>query len=205
MLARCRMASRTGSQWRSSQPRVVRTGSLRTQSARHRVDHGTICGRSCANSDTVSHCAPVLIAQNSSRRRPWAGPNFFSPSVSRPVGDANRRMYRSVLPSRAAISAKEVTRLPSSSDFKLGADSGACKDALHSAEVFAPTDPDQTIRVASSRGCPPHHIRWQRRRSWLIGRLHRSESWGSKKAPPHGRGQALVKCCLQVSDRERRR
>ena len=28
----------------------VRTGSLRTQSARHRVDHGTICGRSCANS-----------------------------------------------------------------------------------------------------------------------------------------------------------
>ncbi len=27
-----------------------RTGSLRTQSARHRVDHGTICGRSCANS-----------------------------------------------------------------------------------------------------------------------------------------------------------
>ena len=24
--------------------------------------------------DTVSHCAPVLIAQNSSRRRPWAGP-----------------------------------------------------------------------------------------------------------------------------------
>jgi hypothetical protein len=29
---------------------VVRTGSLRTQSARHRVDHGTICGRSCANS-----------------------------------------------------------------------------------------------------------------------------------------------------------
>jgi len=49
------------------------------------------------------------------------------------------------------------------------------------------------------------HIRWQPRRSWLIGRLHRSESWGSKKAPPHGRGQALVKCCLQVSDRERRR
>jgi hypothetical protein len=33
-----------------SQPRVVRTGSLRTQSARHRLDHGTICGRSCANS-----------------------------------------------------------------------------------------------------------------------------------------------------------
>ena len=29
---------------------MVRTGSLRTQSARHRVDHGTICGRNCANS-----------------------------------------------------------------------------------------------------------------------------------------------------------
>jgi hypothetical protein len=28
--------------------------------------------------DTVSHCAPVLIAQNSSRRHPWAGPNFFA-------------------------------------------------------------------------------------------------------------------------------
>ena len=28
--------------------------------------------------DTVSHCARVLIAQNSSRRRPWAGPNFFA-------------------------------------------------------------------------------------------------------------------------------
>jgi hypothetical protein len=34
----------------------VRTGSLRTQSARHRVDHGTICGRSCANS---GHCKPL--------------------------------------------------------------------------------------------------------------------------------------------------
>src|SRR5882757_8129649 len=56
MFARCRMASRTGSQWRSSQPRVVRTGSLRTQSARHRDDHGTICGRSCANS---GHCKPL--------------------------------------------------------------------------------------------------------------------------------------------------
>ena len=29
MFTRCRMASRTGSQWRSNQPRVVRTGSLR--------------------------------------------------------------------------------------------------------------------------------------------------------------------------------
>jgi hypothetical protein len=56
MLARCRMASRTGSWWRSSQPRVARTGLLRTQSARRRVDHGTICGRSCANS---GHCKPL--------------------------------------------------------------------------------------------------------------------------------------------------
>src|SRR5258705_6658075 len=45
------------------------------------------------------------------------------------------------------------------------------------------------------------HIRWQPRRSWLIGRLHRSESWGSKKAPPHGRGQALVKCSSSLRPR----
>jgi hypothetical protein len=35
-------------------------------------------GRVALIRDTVSHCAPVLIAQNSSRRRPWAGPNFFA-------------------------------------------------------------------------------------------------------------------------------
>ena len=29
---------------------MVRTGSLRTDLARHRVDRGTICGRSCPNS-----------------------------------------------------------------------------------------------------------------------------------------------------------
>src|SRR5947208_15096831 len=40
----------------ASQPRGVRPGSLRTQSARHRVDHGTICGRSCVNS---GHCKPL--------------------------------------------------------------------------------------------------------------------------------------------------
>jgi hypothetical protein len=56
---------------------VVRTGSLRTQSARHTIDHGTICGRSCANSghykplcarvDRTKFVAPVSVA----------GPNFF--------------------------------------------------------------------------------------------------------------------------------
>jgi hypothetical protein len=53
---------------------VVRTGSLRTQSARRRVDHGTICGRNCANS---GHYKPLracvhrtFVNSNSSRRRP---------------------------------------------------------------------------------------------------------------------------------------
>ena len=53
---------------------MVRTGSLRTQSARHRVDHGTICGRNCANS---GHYKPlracvhrIFVNSNSSRRRP---------------------------------------------------------------------------------------------------------------------------------------
>ena len=63
---------------------MVRTGSLRTQSARHRVDHGTICGRNCANS---GHYKPlracvhrIFVNSNSSRRRPekirrsgWSG------------------------------------------------------------------------------------------------------------------------------------
>ena len=77
MLARCRMASRTGSQWRSSHPRVVRTGSLRTQSARHRVDHGTICGRSCANS---GHCKPLCACVDRTKFVAPAsvgGPEFF--------------------------------------------------------------------------------------------------------------------------------
>jgi hypothetical protein len=53
---------------------VVRTGSLLTQSARHRVDHGTICGRNCANS---GHYKPlracvhrIFVNSNSLRRRP---------------------------------------------------------------------------------------------------------------------------------------
>ena len=77
MFARCRMASRTGSQWRSNQPRVVRTGSLRTQSARHRVDHGTICGRSCANS---GHCKPLCACVDRTKFVAPAsvgGPEFF--------------------------------------------------------------------------------------------------------------------------------
>jgi hypothetical protein len=52
-------------------------GSLRTQSARHRVDHGTISGRSCANSGPYKPlCASVdrtkFVATASA-----AGPNFF--------------------------------------------------------------------------------------------------------------------------------
>jgi hypothetical protein len=46
----------------------------RTQSARHRVDHGTICGRSCANSGHYKPlCACVdrtFVNPNSSRQRP---------------------------------------------------------------------------------------------------------------------------------------
>ena len=41
---------------------MVRTGSLRTQSARHRVDYGTICGRSALIRDTINHYGPVFIA-----------------------------------------------------------------------------------------------------------------------------------------------
>jgi hypothetical protein len=55
-------------------PTGERTGSLRTQSARHRVNHGTICGRSCAN---WGHYRPLcacvdrsFVNRNSSRRRP---------------------------------------------------------------------------------------------------------------------------------------
>jgi hypothetical protein len=56
---------------------VVRTGSLRTQSARHRVDHGTICGRSCANS---GHCKPLCACVDRTKFvAPVAvgGPEFF--------------------------------------------------------------------------------------------------------------------------------
>jgi hypothetical protein len=55
-------------------PTGERTGSLRTQSARHRVNHGTICGRSCANWGHYKPlCACVdrsFVNRNSSRRRP---------------------------------------------------------------------------------------------------------------------------------------
>jgi hypothetical protein len=51
------------------QPKIIRT-----QSARHRVDHGTICGRTCANSGHYKAlCACVdrtFVNPNSSRRRP---------------------------------------------------------------------------------------------------------------------------------------
>src|SRR4030081_1464094 len=64
-------------QWRSSQPHVVRTGSLP-----NRHDTGSTMARSVDEvaliRDTVSHGAPVLIAQNSSCRRAWAGSNFFA-------------------------------------------------------------------------------------------------------------------------------
>jgi hypothetical protein len=64
---------------------VVRTGSLRTQSARHWVDHGTICGRSCANSGHYKPlCACIdrtFVNPNSSRRRPE---KFFWPQSSNP-------------------------------------------------------------------------------------------------------------------------
>jgi hypothetical protein len=53
---------------------MARTRSLRTQWARHRVDHGTICGRSYANSGHHKPlCACVdntFINPNSSGRRP---------------------------------------------------------------------------------------------------------------------------------------
>ena len=55
MLARCRMASRTGKDFRHD------TGSTTARS----VDEVALIR------DTVSHYAPVLIAQNSPRRRPW--------------------------------------------------------------------------------------------------------------------------------------
>ena len=64
----------TGWEWRSSHPRMARIRSLRTQWARHRVDHGAICGRSCANSRHYKLlCACVdrtFINRNASGRRP---------------------------------------------------------------------------------------------------------------------------------------
>jgi hypothetical protein len=58
----------------SNHPRMVRTRSLRTQSARRRVDHRTICGRSCADSGhykALSACINrIFVDPNSSGRRP---------------------------------------------------------------------------------------------------------------------------------------
>jgi hypothetical protein len=75
---------------RSSQPRVVRTGSLRTQSARHRLDHGTICGRTCANS---GHYKPLCAFVdrtfvNSKFVAPASRKNSFPPAgpPKRPEG-----------------------------------------------------------------------------------------------------------------------
>ena len=50
-----------------------RTGSLRTKSGRHRVDHGTICGRSCANSGhykPICACIDRTFVNSNSARRP---------------------------------------------------------------------------------------------------------------------------------------
>jgi hypothetical protein len=51
------------------------------QSARHRVDHGTICGRSCANS---GHCKPLCACVDRTKfvaSASVAGPNFFSGGI----------------------------------------------------------------------------------------------------------------------------
>ena len=79
---------------------MVRTRSLRPQSARHRVDHGTICGRSCANSGHYKPlCACVdriFINPNSSGRRPEnlelgdRGDGLSSPFVCAPLSSASR-------------------------------------------------------------------------------------------------------------------
>src|ERR1700722_7683413 len=54
---------------------VVRTESLRTQSARHRVDQPTISGRSCANS---GHYKP-LLARKLRKVKPSAENNIANP------------------------------------------------------------------------------------------------------------------------------
>ena len=60
----------------------VRTGSLSTQSARRRVDHGTICGRSCANSGHYKPLAPVLIAPLSIQIRRAGVQKKFGPATT---------------------------------------------------------------------------------------------------------------------------
>ena len=53
---KARGSRRNWVEWRRSHPRMVRTRSSRTQLAPHRVDHGTICGRSCAD---LEHYKPL--------------------------------------------------------------------------------------------------------------------------------------------------
>jgi hypothetical protein len=61
----------------ASQLRVVRTGSLHTQSARHRVDHATICGRSCANSEHYKALCACVDRTKFVRAGVRGGPEFF--------------------------------------------------------------------------------------------------------------------------------
>jgi hypothetical protein len=66
---------------------------IRTQSARHRVDHGTICRRSCANSghykvlwacvDRTRFVAPASVAGSDFSLEPAEGAHFRS--VRKPV------------------------------------------------------------------------------------------------------------------------
>jgi hypothetical protein len=69
---RAQLPEKLGWEWRSSHPRMARIRSLRTQWARHRIDHGTIGGRSCANSGHYKLlCACVdRTYQYASGRRP---------------------------------------------------------------------------------------------------------------------------------------
>jgi hypothetical protein len=71
---------------------MVRTESLRIQSARHRVDHGTISGRIALIRDTPSHYSPVLIAPfvNLGRRRDGAEIFFWTADGGREVGNLGR-------------------------------------------------------------------------------------------------------------------
>jgi hypothetical protein len=65
---------------------VVRTESLRTQSARHRVDQPTISGRSCANSaryKPLSACVDrTFVKSIASRRRPEKKERIAGEAVS---------------------------------------------------------------------------------------------------------------------------
>jgi len=92
-------AGETGSQCVAVGVRVmVRTESLRIQSARHRVDHGTISGRSALIRDTPSHYSPVLIAPfvNLGRRRDGAEIFFWT-------ADGGRTRRPSLSTSSAAL------------------------------------------------------------------------------------------------------